>query len=130
MTNATFATQVDRLRERFGRQTYSQEFVKLLWREFEQLPDPWLIKTVDRFIGDSRHAPLMPEFREQAAVWREQNAVRDKQAFKDGTAAALQSTTLKQFIKRTIDSGNPHELEGLVSMFGAEWVEKRYREAK
>lgn len=129
MKHSNFEMQLDRLRERFGKQTYTAEFVKILWREVSNLADSDFICMVDRFIGDSRQAPIMPDFRDALSFIREKQSLREKKEFSQTTKSAFENITLVDFIKRTIDNGKTHDLDGLVKLFGIEWVEKRYEMA-
>lgn len=71
MTESHFSQQLTRLQENFGRTAYSTERTKLLWREVKDLSPEWLTGVVDSFIGSMRHAPLIPDFSEQASTERE-----------------------------------------------------------
>lgn len=79
MNEIQFQYQIRRLQEQFGNQNYSQERIKLIWREVKDIEPFWFEKTVDRFIGECRQAPLLPEFRDAIAVLRETH--RPKQSF-------------------------------------------------
>lgn len=130
MTPQEFKRQMDRLASTYGPKSYPQERADLLWQEFKHLSGVTYEKVISRLIGENSAPPMLPKFREAAAIMREHHAVREKEEYRQGTQAALQSTTLKDFIRRTIDSGNTHDLDGLVQLFGLEWVERKYQQAK
>ncbi len=71
MTLPEFQTHMGRLIEQFGKASYSQARVELIWGEVQNLDSFWWKITVNRFLGESRHAPLMPEIREAIAKERE-----------------------------------------------------------
>lgn len=79
MSPTQFQTQMNRLAETFGGQHYKRERVDLLWRELAQFSDSWLIRIVDKFIGECRMAPLLAEFREEASKERERSHSIEKQ---------------------------------------------------
>jgi hypothetical protein len=66
-----FDLQVNRLKDCFGDRSYSDERVKVIWKEVKDLNGKWFSRVVDRFIGEERQAPLMPQFREEIAIERE-----------------------------------------------------------
>ncbi len=66
-----FKIQMDRLAETYGSNQYRSERIKLIWREVVQFSDIWMEKTVDRFIGELRFAPLLPDFQKECAKERE-----------------------------------------------------------
>jgi hypothetical protein len=70
MNESRFAHQMNRLAKQFPN-AYSEERVKLIWREVQAFSDHWLERVVDRFLGELRQAPLIPEFREEASRERE-----------------------------------------------------------
>ena len=70
MNPQRFANQINRLAKQFS-SAFSEERVKLIWREVGQLSDEWFETLVDRFIGDLRQAPLLPDFREAASIERD-----------------------------------------------------------
>lgn len=88
MTEQQFAFQMNRLAKAFPN-AYSDERIRLVWREIGSLEGSWLEKTVDRFIGEFRHAPLMPEFREAAAIERERVREIQKREEKQGAEAFM-----------------------------------------
>jgi hypothetical protein len=73
-----FQRQINRLTEQFGKGAYGTERAHIIWKAVKDLPDAWMEGVVDRFIGESRHAPLLPEFREEIAKERERNRSRER----------------------------------------------------
>jgi hypothetical protein len=130
MTPAEFKTQIDRLTATYGPKAYPQERADLLWREFKGIGLPVFEKIVSRLIAEHSMAPMLPKFRELAAQYREQVVLHEKKEFKQSAHEALNGIGLGQFIARAIDSGNSKDLDGLVRLFGMEWVEKKYQQAK
>jgi hypothetical protein len=125
-----FDTQMARLASTYGPRAYPDERKSILWKEFQSMAPKVFERIVDKLIGENSMPPMLPKFREAAAVAREKNAAFEKEEYRQGTQAALEGVSLKEFIRRTIDSGKAHELDGLVKLFGLEWVERKYREAK
>jgi len=72
MTPAEFQVQVGRLSETFGKNAYGSERIALIWKEVSLLSNETFIRIVDRFVGELRQAPLLPDFREAASKEREQ----------------------------------------------------------
>lgn len=70
MNLATFKLQMERLSAQFGKAAYSQGRVDLIWNEVQDMSDTWFVKTVNHFLGSSRHAPLVPEFVMAAQPYR------------------------------------------------------------
>lgn len=68
-----FETHLNRLRDVFGDRNYTDERAKVFWREVRDMDASWWARTVDRFIGECKFAPLMPEFREVITRERERN---------------------------------------------------------
>jgi hypothetical protein len=80
-----FQRQINRLSETFGSNQYKSERLKLIWKEVNNFSDSWLIRVVDDFVGGSRQAPLVAEFREKAIeererIYRIQKAQQTKEA--------------------------------------------------
>jgi hypothetical protein len=80
MSNAHFQIQIGRLSERW-RGTYVPSLIELIWREVKELPDSWLTKTIDDLIGNSRQAPLLPDFRERISLERERGWRSEKEQY-------------------------------------------------
>lgn len=78
MKQQHFQTQVNRLAETFGAQAYKRERVELIWREVANFGEVWFTKAIDDFIGNCRHAPLLPEFREKISLERERGWIGEK----------------------------------------------------
>lgn len=81
-----FQAQMNRLAETFGGQHYKRERVELIWREIGSFHDSWLTRTIDRFIGELRQAPLVSEFRDAASQERERQRETQKQQEKESVA--------------------------------------------
>ena len=60
-------TQLVRMRSHFNTRSYGEEFVKLLWPRVKHLQASSLVRIVDDFISNSRHAPLMSDFLDATA---------------------------------------------------------------
>lgn len=73
MDSKVFREQMERLMSCFGERNYNTDRCALIWKECSNLSNEWMIRTVDHFIGNERHAPLMPEFRSEIAKEREHN---------------------------------------------------------
>jgi hypothetical protein len=70
VTKEEFQREMDRLASNF-RNAYSPARQELIAKEVKDLSAPWWKRTVDRFIGEFRQAPLLPEIREAIAGERE-----------------------------------------------------------
>jgi hypothetical protein len=104
-----FTLQMNRIASTFGKNAYGDERVQIIWREVKDFSTEWMIKTVDRFIGELRQAPLMPEFREEIArerekLWQVEKKQREKDAkgFFDGIYAPEDKKTICQFIQKRL----------------------------
>lgn len=85
MDERHFRDQVGRLAETFGANHYKPERIKLMWREVKEFDGRWFTGLVDEFIGESRHPPLLPEFREKITIererlWKTEKQVHEKEA--------------------------------------------------
>jgi hypothetical protein len=74
-----FRKELERLISTYGKAYYSDERVKLIWKEVGMLPASSFESIVEHLISESRQAPLIPEIRERAArarefLWKEQKA--------------------------------------------------------
>jgi len=78
VTEQQFQIQMNHLSENFGKAAYGTERVRLLWREVGSFSAAWFEGVVSKMIGESRYAPLLPEFREACAKEREKNWVAEK----------------------------------------------------
>ena len=79
-----FQNEINRLVDTYGTNQYKPERVKIIWREVELLSNAWMTRTVDFFVGNHRHAPIVPEFREEAAKERERlHELKKKEHTKD-----------------------------------------------
>lgn len=89
MTEFHFQQEMQRLVETFGKAAFGSERAKILWREVGMYSNQWFTQVVDRFIGELRQAPLMPEFREAISKERERLwAIEKKQNEKEAKAFA------------------------------------------
>jgi len=70
MNPMEFDIQMGRLRNVFGDKNYPDERTKLIWSEVRDLPQYYFAKLCDRFIGDSRQAPILNDFRTEAYQFR------------------------------------------------------------
>lgn len=77
MTATEFDTQFNRLTERW-KTAYSNEFKKILWHEFQYLPNHAMERIITRLIGDCRQPPMMPEFRDYRSMERDKSWVEEK----------------------------------------------------
>jgi hypothetical protein len=104
-----FDQQVNRLKDCFGDRNYSDERMKVIWKEVGTLSSYWLSSVIDQFIGECRQAPLMPEFREQIAKERERlhriekdvHAEEAKEFF-DGIYMPEDKKTICQYIRKRL----------------------------
>lgn len=83
MNQAHFQTQMGRLIDQFGKQIYGPERVRLIWQTVEGIEEIHLTRIVDKFIGECRLPPLLPEFREEIAkiresLWRQKKHSEEK----------------------------------------------------
>lgn len=104
-----FTQQLNRVASTFGKNAYGDERIQLIWREVKDLSSNWMVKTVDRFIGECRHAPLMPEFREEISKERERlwqfekkQRAKDAKDFFEGVYAPEDKKTICQFIQKRL----------------------------
>jgi len=71
MTWAEFSEQMARLVAQFGKTSYSDERLKLLYRELRGTnPRVWE-RVVDILLGEARYAPMLPDIREHLSRERE-----------------------------------------------------------
>lgn len=85
MTREEFVKQMNRLASVFGANPYPEERRTLIWNEVNTLSVMAFTRIVNELIGSSRHAPLIPEFREAAsrereAEWQIQKRVHAQEA--------------------------------------------------
>lgn len=71
MTKDQFMLQASRLLENFGSSSIGKERLRMFFREVENLSPEWWTNVVDRWIGELRSAPMLPDVRELANVERE-----------------------------------------------------------
>ena len=97
----TIASQLQRLRERFGEKAFDAEFITLVNREVRDLPDYDLVRMVDVFIGTRAHnrPPLIQDFREARMAFEKQRfeaEVRNAARCWDG----IQKRPMKEILTR------------------------------
>jgi hypothetical protein len=73
MTDEQFNQHMDRLSRTF-RAAYSEERTLLFYQTVRNMSVAWWKQTVDYWIGEFRHAPLMPELKEAVARERERQS--------------------------------------------------------
>lgn len=112
MTSHEFNTQINRLKDCFTDRSYSDERMKVIWREVQDLDGKWFAKVVDRFIGECRQAPLMTEFREEIAKERERlwelqkkHNAKDAKDFMSGIYQPDDIKTICQYIVKRVSGG-------------------------
>jgi hypothetical protein len=66
-----FSRQMSRLSDTFGGNHYKDERIKIIWGNVKDLSHGWFSNVVNYFIGNSRQAPLMPEFNDEISKERE-----------------------------------------------------------
>lgn len=71
MDRLTFNSQMERLRNTYGKERYPTERLTVLWRAFQSVPDREFEDAVDQCIASLRSAPLVDELEEQVAKARE-----------------------------------------------------------
>jgi len=59
-----------RLQNTYGKAAFSTERCTLIWKEVGEIPDHWMSRIVDKFIGDSKQSPMIPDFREEISRYR------------------------------------------------------------
>lgn len=70
MNAQEFDRNILRLQNRW-KNVYVDELKAILWKEFGTLPPGSFERIVTKLIGEERQAPLMAEFRREAAIERE-----------------------------------------------------------
>lgn len=123
MDQQQFQRQMSRLSDTFGANSYKDERIKILWREIQDFSIEWLARTVDHFIGSCRHAPLMPEFREELSKERERmHSVQkrehreDAKEFKTSYPAEDIKTICEQIRRRITGSMDDQDYQGFMRM--------------
>ena len=114
MNQGQFDQQIQRLVNNFGKTAYSSERAILLWREVSTLSASWLNLTVDKFIGELKHAPLLPEFREEISkererIWRgdKEKYAKEAKDFFQGSYQPDDVRTICQMIVKRLQGGVP-----------------------
>ncbi len=89
MTPNEFQVQMNRLVETYGKPSYGTERARLLWLEVKDFDARWFARVVDRFIGDSRQAPMLSDFRAAAESERSRKSSRHEEAALDLVESSL-----------------------------------------
>jgi hypothetical protein len=109
-----FTRQMERLIANYGKTAYSDERIKLIWKEVNELDARRFETVVDRFIGEFRQPPLMHEFREELSHYREKNWHLEKEKHRVESERAIKAVFDGQFIE-SICKDITDRLEGKVS---------------
>lgn len=96
MNQIEFQVQMSRLIDQFGKHSYGTERVALVWEEVKEFNPQWFKKTVDKFIGEFRNAPLMPDFREEISKERERLWHLEKQRHSQDSREFWESSFLPE----------------------------------
>lgn len=78
MTEPEFQSNMMRLINQFGKAAYPAERSQIIWSTVRYLPGDWWRRSVDKWIGECRQAPLMPEIREEMSSERERDWSNEK----------------------------------------------------
>lgn len=113
MLRNNFVSQMERLKQQF-KQAYSEERMKILWREVQDITDLAFERMVDRFLGECRVPPLVPEFREQVAKDRETAWSYEKRQHTEHAEDLMQVLTSHDDV-RTICENIRKRLKGRMS---------------
>jgi hypothetical protein len=112
MTHQEFDHHMNRLKDCFGDRSYSDERTKRIWREVRDFDSNWFEKIVDRFIGQERQPPILPQFQEETSIERErlwkiekEQHARDAKEFFQGMYQPDDVRTICQFIVKRITGG-------------------------
>lgn len=113
MNAQEFDRNVSRLGSRW-KNVYVDEFKAILWKELGMLPPGAFERICTKLIGEERQAPLMAEFRREAAVERERQWAKEKQEHKQdskefwhGTSTDEERTMMFQAIRSRIKGEMP-----------------------
>ena len=106
MNSKEFDTEMIRLKNTFGEKNYSEERMRIIFKETQFIDFAFFRSCVDELIGSSKFTPLLPEFREIATKFREIKERQKDQAKQhrydnsDGLNAEESSMILKKIIAR------------------------------
>lgn len=78
MNHQEFSIQMDRLKDVYTDRPYSNERVKLIWREVSRLSGEAFSRIVDNLISSQRQPPMLTEIRDQIALERERTSSEPK----------------------------------------------------
>jgi len=67
MKAAEFETQIQRLVSTYGKAQYSEERVKIIWREVQSLSEADFSNIIEKMISECRQAPLIQEIKDYSA---------------------------------------------------------------
>ena len=79
MTYQEFKIQMDRMIQTFGKPSYNEERMKLIWQEVKDFEVSWFDLLCSKLIGENKFAPLIPEFRDACIDERERIHNSEKQ---------------------------------------------------
>lgn len=102
-----FMIQMNRITNCFGSKYFPMERIKLIKEETKDLGNFELARIVDYFVGNSKFAPTVEDFRKQKALLREQKNARLKafnaqqaQDFWEGKYAPEEKTWIMENIRK------------------------------
>jgi hypothetical protein len=100
MTRENFDEQLSRLRFRFGDRNFDPEFIKLLAKEVQSMPDHDLTRMVSDFIGSrpATRPPLLVDFREARIQIEKYKFTREVQGAADAVFDWAKQKGLKAFL--------------------------------
>lgn len=104
MNRSFFQQQMNRLGDTFGVNQYKIERIEVIWKEVRDFSDSWFSKTVDKFIGECRHAPLMAEFRDEISKERERMAYGEKRQHTQDAKDFFQGTYMPDDVKAIVQT--------------------------
>lgn len=128
MNPTEFRSQVDRLTSTYGPKSYPTERTSLLWEEFKSISVLEFASVVSQVIAENAMAPMLPKFRELFSARRERQVSQDKERYKQDTHEM--TSTLGEWIVKSIDGGNAKDVDGFVKLFGMNWVDSLYKKTK
>ena len=117
MTTMEFNAEMGRLIQQYGVASYSEARIKVIANEVKDFDVKWWRKAVDKFLGECRYAPLIPDIREAAALERERMYYTRKQEQSKQAEEFMDSyskETKRTICKEIIDVIKGNKPEGLV----------------
>ena len=91
MTEAHFKNEMTRLVSVFGKNHYPDARLTLIWREVRSADEKQFVEIINRFIGEHRQPPLLPEFRTAMAVHRERSWSQEKAQYANEAKSAYRA---------------------------------------